>query len=255
MAEPIEVDGRTVSTEQHGEGPPLVVLHGITESMRSWDPVLPHLTPHRRVVLVDLPGHGGSDDAERWGLDDLADDVAAVLDRLDLSAPAVVGHSLGGFVATVLAARHDTGPVVNIDQPLALAAFKDALAPAEPMLRGDAFPVVVGQMFEGFTAELDDGETARLTELRSPNRTAVLGVWDPVFARDVGELDELVRGMLAGIDVPYLAIHGEDPGEEYRAWLADVVPGARLEVRTGGSHYPHLADPAGVAERILGFTS
>lgn len=253
MAETIQRDGRDLAYEVHGEGPPLVTIHGITESMRSWDPVLPHLTPHRTVVLVDLPGHGGSEPTGAWGMDDLADDVAAVVEHLDLDAPQVLGHSLGGFVGTALAARHDTGAVVNVDQALALAAFKGALGPAEPMLRSEAFPAVIGQMFEGFTAELDDAETARLTLLRSPSQSAVLGIWAPVFTQSVEQLDALVREMLAGIDVPYLAIHGEDPGPEYRAWLDSVVPGAVVEVRSGGSHYPHLADPEGFAARVLAF--
>ena len=51
--------------------------------------------------------------------------------------------------------------------------------------------------------------------------------------------------------MPYLAIHGADPGEGYSEWLAARVPGAEVEVWGTGGHYPHLADPARFAARLV----
>lgn len=253
MGQQLQYDGRTVAYEEAGDGPPLVLLHGITESSRSWDPVVEHLTGQRRVVAVDLRGHGGSDPGGDHDLQGMADDVAAVVDHLGIEAPDVVGHSLGGIVAAVFGARHPVRSVVVVDQPLALAGFKEALAPVEDMLRGEAFPAVIGQMFEGFSAPLPVAEQERLADLRRPDQQVVLDVWSPVFELAVEELDTLVRALLADLDAPLLALHAEEPGPEYRAWLAEVVPDAELEVWPGGGHYPHLADPARFVQRVLAF--
>jgi len=91
----------------HGHGPTLVLVHGLAHRQHAWDPVLPELTGHRRVVTVDLPGHGDSP-----ALAPSADPVTAIVDAADgmLDAltpdgarPHVAGNSLGGLVALQLA--------------------------------------------------------------------------------------------------------------------------------------------------------
>ena len=243
-------DGTSIAWERLGGGAPLVLLHGITESRLSWGAVADDLAEDHDLLLVDLRGHGVSADGPTWTLERLADDVAAVLGATGLERPVVVGHSLGGFVATVLAGRHEVRGVVNVDQVLALAAFKDALSPVEEALRGEAFAGVIGQMFDGFMAPLPEEERSRLSALRRPNQPAVLGIWEPVFSQTVAELDALVRGLLAEVSAPYLSLFGEDPGEEYRAWLAQVLPQAEVEVWAGSAHYPHLMAPARFTARV-----
>jgi pimeloyl-ACP methyl ester carboxylesterase len=228
----------------------LLLLHGITESRRTWDPLLGPLSESYRVVSVDLPGHGESDPVDNYGLDRLAADVAAVTDELGNEPPLVVGHSLGGFVASVYAAQRPVRGVVNVDQPLTLAAFKEQLTAAEPMLRSEAFSGVIGAMFDGFMAPLADEEKARLTALRFPSQDAVLGVWDPVFAKTPEELDAMVRSFLDGLDAPYLALHGTDLGPDYVAWLQSVIPQATYELWDGCAHYPHLMYPGRFVDKV-----
>jgi len=93
----------------HGHGPTLVLVHGLAHRQHAWDPVLPELTGHRRVVTVDLPGHGDSP-----ALAPSSDPVTAIVDAVDgmLDAltpdgarPHVAGNSLGGLVALQLAVR------------------------------------------------------------------------------------------------------------------------------------------------------
>lgn len=247
--------GVRVEYEVHGEGDDLVLVHGITESMRTWDPVVPHLADGHRLILVDLRGHGASEVADVHDLRSMAADVGAVMAGLAVERPVVVGHSLGGLVVSVLAATTPVRAVVNVDQPLALAGFKDALSPLEPMLRGDAFAEVMAGLFDGFAGPLPEGEKARVATIRTPVQKVVLDVWEPVFSQSVEELDALVRDLLDGLDAPYLALHGDDPGEDYRGWLADILPQAELEVWGGMAHYPHLMDPARFAERVRGFVN
>jgi pimeloyl-ACP methyl ester carboxylesterase len=97
-----------------GTGAPLVLLHALGVSRRSWDPVLPALTSRFDVIAVDLPGFG--DSASLPGPGEvppavLAQSVADLLDDLGVSAPHVAGNSLGGWVALELASRR---PVASL---------------------------------------------------------------------------------------------------------------------------------------------
>ncbi len=91
-----------------GRGQPLVLLHGLGLSWRSWQPVLDALEDRHDVVAIDLPGFGESPplpDGAAPTPTRLADAVESELDRLDLDTPALVGNSLGGWVALELARR------------------------------------------------------------------------------------------------------------------------------------------------------
>ncbi len=91
-----------------GSGQPLVLVHGLGLSWRSWQPVLDALEDRHDVVAIDLPGFGESlplPDGAAPTPTRLADAVESELDRLGLDAPALVGNSLGGWVALELARR------------------------------------------------------------------------------------------------------------------------------------------------------
>ncbi|MHB1065163.1 MAG: alpha/beta fold hydrolase [Georgenia sp.] len=86
--------------------PTVVAIHGITATHRTWD-LLPAALPGVRVVAPDLRGRGRSNGlGGPFGMDRHADDVAALLEHVGTAPAVVVGHSMGGFVAVVLAHRH-----------------------------------------------------------------------------------------------------------------------------------------------------
>ncbi|NUR08613.1 MAG: alpha/beta fold hydrolase [Nocardioidaceae bacterium] len=102
-----DVNGVHLYYEVHGEGRPIVLLHGGLGSGEMFGPLLPTLTEHHRVVLVDLQGHGRTADVDRpLDLGLMADDVAALIDHLGLDRPDVVGYSLGGGVGWHVAIGH-----------------------------------------------------------------------------------------------------------------------------------------------------
>jgi pimeloyl-ACP methyl ester carboxylesterase len=193
--------------------------------------------------------------APAYGLDAMAADVKAVADEVGAARPALIGHSLGGFVASVYGAAYPTYSIVNVDQPLALAGFKAQLSEVEEMLRSDAFQGVIGQMFDGLMGPLPEAERLRLTDLRRPVQDVVLGIWEPVFSMSVEELDELSRSLLGGIECPYLTILGDDLGPEYAVWLRSVIPQAEIEVWDGDAHYPHLMEPERFITRMADYTA
>lgn len=102
--------------ERQGEGRPLLLVHGLGGSIRSWDPVLRRLSDHRRVIAVDLPAHGKS--ANRPGADSfkgLADALEAFLVEEGLQDVDAVGSSLGGRLVLELVRRQRLGRVVALD--------------------------------------------------------------------------------------------------------------------------------------------
>jgi len=111
-ARDLRVDGPAgaLHVTDGGSGPDLAVVFvpSLAGSADQWSAQLTHLRPRRRAVAIELRGHGRSEAPRdgRYDLDALADDVAAVADRLELRRFVLVGHSLGGGVALAYAARH-----------------------------------------------------------------------------------------------------------------------------------------------------
>ncbi|GGM40787.1 alpha/beta fold hydrolase [Dactylosporangium sucinum] len=102
-----DVNGINLYFETHGTGRPLVLLHGGLGSGEMFAPILPALTDHHQVILVDVQGHGRTADIDRpLDVRLMADDVAALIDHLGLDRPDVVGYSLGGGIAFNVAIRH-----------------------------------------------------------------------------------------------------------------------------------------------------
>ena len=91
---------------EDGDGPPVVLLHGLACTSRMWDEVRARLVPSRRVVIVDLRGHGQSLPVRGgFALEQQADDVRRILEELDLRDAVLVGHSGGGYAALAFAVR------------------------------------------------------------------------------------------------------------------------------------------------------
>lgn len=233
----------------------LVLIHGITQSRHVWHPLLRSLAENHRVLAVDLRGHGDSESCDPYAPADYASDVIETARSLGFSSPIVVGHSLGGIVATAYAAECPCAAVVNIDQPLRLSGFKEALTSIEPLLRGDesAFRETIDAVFTAMNRPLPAAEQARILSHSRFDQAVVLGTWESVLGSSEAELDAMVESMVAGITVPYLAIHGEDPGLGYADWLSALIPSATVEVWPGHGHYPHLVDPSRFLARLAEF--
>lgn len=102
-----DVNGVRLWYEVHGAGRPLVLLHGGYGSVETFAPIRPTLAARRRVIAVDLQGHGRTADVDRpLRHESMADDVAALLRHLGLPAADLLGYSLGGGVALRTAIQH-----------------------------------------------------------------------------------------------------------------------------------------------------
>ena len=106
-----------------------MLLHGLTYDRRLWGPALDELRtldPGRRVLNLDLPGHGGSPQ-QLVPLDQLAPVIREAVEDAGLRTPVLVGHSAGAILATIYASRYPASGVVNVDQPLLTAPFAQLL--------------------------------------------------------------------------------------------------------------------------------
>jgi pimeloyl-ACP methyl ester carboxylesterase len=102
-----EVNGINLYYETHGAGRPVILLHGGLMSGEMFGPVLPAIAERRQVIVVDLQGHGRTADIDRpIDIRLMADDIAALIDHLQLDKPDVVGYSLGGGVALFTAVKY-----------------------------------------------------------------------------------------------------------------------------------------------------
>jgi len=102
----MRIDGREVNYVDAGEGPALVFVHGLGASWQSWLENIPEFARDHRVVAMDLPGFGCSDlPEEDISIEYYANWTFRLLDELGIDAGAVVGNSMGGFIAAEMAIR------------------------------------------------------------------------------------------------------------------------------------------------------
>ena len=256
----LDVAGTTIAYADHGgDGPPTLLVHGITECDEVWRPIIDRLIPDRRVYTMDLRGHGASGPGPGYDLESMAGDVVAVLQATGTLGDAhLVGHSLGGMVVSAVGAGAPTASIVNVDQSLKLGSFKEQLGGFESMLRDPAtFPSVIDGLFAHLGGEtIDPEEMARVNALRAPKQDVVLSVWDLVFSLSEDEINAIIEAALAayaGNDVPYLTLFGVEPEPGYHDWLSGFITNATTEAWPGDGHYPHLVDPDRFVARLQEF--
>jgi pimeloyl-ACP methyl ester carboxylesterase len=145
------VNGLKMYYEIHGKGEPVVLLHGAFMTItNNWPDMIAGLSKTRQVIAVEMQGHGRTADIERdFSYANLADDIAAMLDYLEIDKADVIGYSLGGGVAMQLAIRHPdkVRKVVSISAPFRQDGLvKEAL---------DAFAQMTPDAFKGSPLETE----------------------------------------------------------------------------------------------------
>ena len=251
-------------------GRPILLVHGFTANAEEVAGVVEPLAQQGwHAVAPDLRGHGRSErptDAGAYSLEILAADVVALADWLGWDRFALLGHSMGGGVAQIIALDHPErlaglilastfhGPVpgitmelVQLGQWVVQAAGMEGLADAQEARRAEN-PESVAD-FERLQEAIPgyaERSRARLVST-SPE------MWTAMAPRFVEQEDRLER--LAKLDVPTLVIVGEfdgTMGEDCRR-LAATIPGATLTVIAGAGHVPQLEQPDAWWAAVSGF--
>lgn len=207
----IEIAGLRITFQQAGEGPPLILLHGILGDSRIWRRQLADLSDEFTVVAWDAPGCGrSSDPPETFRLSQYADCLAGFVDALGLGRPHVLGLSLGGALALEFYRRHPTVPM-SLVLASAYAGWAGSL-PAEVVeqrlrqcLREADLPPdqwvpgwIPGLLTESAPADLVDEVVAIMSEFHPVGYRAM--------AHALAEAD--LRDVLPHIDVPTLLLYG-----------------------------------------------
>ncbi len=247
--------GVTVSCVQQGDpaGPAVVLVHGVTDSWRSWELVLAELPPSVRAIALTQRGHGDAGRAEQgYRPADFAADLVALMDALGVGSAVLAGHSAAGLTIARVAAAHPRrvrGLVFvasprELDTHPSFAVLMDTIRrledPIEPAFVRDW---VVGTSAPTLPAAFLDVVVDEC--LKVPAR-----VWHAAFEGLAGErIDE--------VGVPSLLLWGDADPIVSRAMQDDLAEalgaGARLEVYPGAGHSPHWEEPRRSAGDIAAF--
>lgn len=250
--------GLTIECAEQGRrgGPAVLMLHGITDTWRSFEPVLPWLAPDWHVVSMTQRGHGGSSAASSLRTRDFAADAADLITTLGLPKVLVVGHSMGAVNALRMA----------IDQPSlvrgvvaagAFASFSDKpgfvdFVQSQMLTLGEKVPRELAESFQRDTVNgpVAPGLLETMVDecLRTPAAT-----WRGAFA---ALLEDDFSTELHTIDAPVLLPWGDADAfspESDQQRLVRQIPRAKRVVYAGAGHALHWEQPRRFAADLIRF--
>jgi pimeloyl-ACP methyl ester carboxylesterase len=234
-------DGARIWFATFGAGPPVILLHGGDASSDYWGDQIPALLASgRRVIVIDSRGHGRSTlGARPLGYELMESDVIAVMDAPNVDHADVVGWSDGAILGLIMAMKHPE----RVTRVFAFGANMD-LHGFNPM--GALSPIVpkVGAALAANYARLSPtpdrygafSKAVLAMQLREPNYTPseLSAIKGPAIAIVDGEHEEFIL-------------------RQHTEYLARTIPGAKMIILTGVSHFAPLQDPGGFNTAMIGF--
>lgn len=230
-------------TSYDGNGPRLLLIHGIGGNGHAWDPVIDDLTRDFSPITFDLRGHGESGKPDSGYLyDDYIGDLDALLAALDMDHPLIIGHSLGGIIALWWAAKHPDKAQALVIEDSPLRSGEDFRPAFEGWLQLNAMPY--DALLAHYTSENPDwpreiAET-RARAMACTKRAVFQELMDDSLAHHgVDRIREI-----EGVRSPVLLIHGDIPTggmvhPDDIAALPQRLPNAITIRIPGGGHTLH----------------
>lgn len=243
--------------EEYGSGAPLLLVHGLGSSTLDWEYQIPTLSQHYRVISLDLRGHGRSDKPrERYSIAGFAEDVAALIEHLNLPPVHLVGISMGGM----------TGFQVGVDYPHLLKSLTIVNSAPEVKIKRPKDVLMVAQRWTFsrlLSLETIGKKLGRLLFPRPEQvelRLKVERRWPMNDKRAyLASLDAIigwgVRERLARITCPTLVVtadHDYTPVASKQAYV-DELPNARLLVVENSRHATPMDQPEFFNTQLLAF--
>ena len=257
------VGGHRLRFVRAGTGPSIVLVHGFASSLYTWKDVLPALAPSHDVVALDLPGFGASDLPADLSFEGLPAAVLGLMDRLDIRRAALVGNSMGGAVAAIVAAEHPQRASAlvlidaagfNLEPSDRPAMMRLATSPAARLLEplpGKRFLVerALHEVFHDPRLVTDE----RLSEYLSGALRRGSFAARASLLRSLESRPGAVQESLPGIEAPTLVIWGRED-----TWIplahadlfVEAIPGARKVVLDDCGHVPQEEKPGEVGDLL-----
>ncbi len=238
-------------------GVPVLLLHGYTDSWRSWKPVLPYLPATIHAFVPTQRGHGDADrPATGYGPRDFAADAAAFMDAVGIGPAVVVGTSMGSIVAQRFALDYPART-----KGLVLVAAATTWRTPAALELWDVVATLEDPIDPGFVREFQEStlaqpvapafiDTVVAESLKVPAR-----VWRAALRE--GHLEANLATELGAIQAPTLIVSGDRDAIHLRseqASLVRAIPDARLVVYPNAGHAIHWEEPTRFAADLLAFT-
>lgn len=268
----VQLHGHRIAYRRCGNGPALLLIHGLAGSSSTWADVLPQLSEQFTVVSPDLPGHGDSDKAPGdYSLGSLASILRDLLAVLDIERATIIGHSLGGGIAMQFAYQYPE----SCDR-LVLVDSGGLGREVSWMLRALALPgseLVMPLLFPGFVRDWGDSlerflhdrgiRFGRLSEswrayaslTHADNRQAFVRTVRAVIDAG-GQSVSAVDRLYLTSEIPTLIVWGDQDGIipiAHAHSAHEVMPESQLSIVEGAGHFPHVEEPAQFARIVTSF--
>ncbi|MBU3062737.1 alpha/beta hydrolase [Nocardia sp. NEAU-G5] len=257
-------DGTDLFYRDYGAGRPIVFVHSMLMSSDMWQHSMLHLAEHGyRTVAYDRRGHGRSDDpGTGYEFDTLADDLAALLDQLELTDVMLVGHSMGGGEVIRYLTRHGSQRVSRIALVGATAPYLDvdASAAAAQVERirteyGDWVADNAGLSFGDHLPGCTISQLEREATVRDWMRVSLHAAVECTRANVAADFRTEARR----ITLPALVIHGDHdvfaPLHTCGQRSADLIADSKLLIYENGSHMLHLSHRPRLGRDLLDFAA
>lgn len=254
----IQANGIHIHYKELGDkgGQPLVFSNSLGTDFRVWDKLVPLLGDGFRILLYDKRGHGLSDcPAAPYQISDHVDDLAGLMQALDMSGALVCGLSVGGLVAQGLSAVHP-----ELVRGLVLSDTAHKIGP--PALWNDRMKLIEADGIEALSAPIlerwfsQDFRTHRTAELAGWRHMLVRTPVEGYLGTGAAIRDADMTGAAKNINVPTLCFCGSEDGAtppDLVRSMADLIPGAKFEIIEGAGHLPCVEKPDVMARSMLNF--
>ena len=237
------VNGLKMYYEIHGSGQPLVLLHGSFGFIEGWATVLPTLVKTHQVIAVELQGHGHTNDLDRpLTYEQMAEDVAALLQQLKIKDADLFGYSMGGTVALGIAIRHP-----ELVRKLAILGS----CAGSPR---DAFEPEAYKQYQSIPADFAPPVLKAPYDRMSPDPSQWL-----VLVAKVKNMGRDFKGYSAAelktIKAQALIMFGDREGirPEHAVEMYRLIPNSQLAIFPGGDHFMLFISPDKVLATLAPF--
>ncbi|QFU83021.1 alpha/beta fold hydrolase [Natronorubrum aibiense] len=246
---PLE-DG-TLWYETHGDGQPLVFIHGGWMNGQAWTPQVERFADEYQVVTLDVRGHGktGATEPSQYSIELFTDDLEALLAHLDLEAPILCGLSLGSMVTQEFLDRHPDraagavlGGAVRSMPPMDLPPGMKPLLSPMPALTTSLSMMGPETMFRSLLLSIQATTGEQWLSIDPSVRATALDAVGEIsrdeFRKVFGALYRYEPSELTHVETPALVIHGEQEAplvkRQGRQLVSELAAGERLELSNSG---------------------